>query len=223
MLSDSAKVFERKVWRVQVAHLHNAARALSSPSRCFQLTNNLDKISFVIFDVVIKKKKQIECGLPWHWWNSTDLGLIDMFLFNLNAEIVACMLSENRATSKIWKKIFSLPRVVPWFPLLGLTPSGLFMGLSSTIIYTSELIIDREWFSVLLFSQCYAAQHSYVPIPILLISVTANTYFWCCCPFFASDLMHNSTGYVIKQLVHAFSCALSSYGALGKFGERSRS
>ena len=31
--------------------------------------------------------------------------------------------------------------------------------------------------------------------------------------------MHNSTGYVIKQLVHAFSCALSSYGARGKFGE----
>ena len=30
--------------------------------------------------------------------------------------------------------------------------------------------------------------------------------------------MHNSTGYVIKQLVHAFSCAPSSYGALGKFG-----
>ena len=26
-------------------------------------------------------------------------------------------------------------------PLLGLTPSGLFMGLSSTIIYTSELIL----------------------------------------------------------------------------------
>ena len=35
MLSDFAKVFEKKVWRVQVAHLHNAARALSSPSRCF--------------------------------------------------------------------------------------------------------------------------------------------------------------------------------------------
>ena len=33
------------------------------------------------------------------------------------------------------QKIFSLPRVVPCFPLLGLTPSGLFMGLSSTIIY----------------------------------------------------------------------------------------
>ena len=39
------------------------------------------------------------------------------------------------------KKIFSLPRVVTCFPLLGLTPSGLFMGLSSTIIFTSELIL----------------------------------------------------------------------------------
>ena len=29
----------------------------------------------------------------------------------------------------------------PFFPLLELTPSGLFMGLSSTIIYTSELIL----------------------------------------------------------------------------------
>ena len=37
--------------------------------------------------------------------------------------------------------IFSLPRVVPCFPLLGLTPSGLFMVLSSTLIYTSELIL----------------------------------------------------------------------------------
>ena len=57
------------------------------------------------------------------------------------------------------QKIFSLPRVVPCFPLLGLMPSGLFMGLSSTIIYTSELIL---WFHYLC-SQCYAAQHSYVP------------------------------------------------------------
>ena len=35
--------------------------------------------------------------------------------------------------------------------------------------------------------------------------------------------MHNSTGYIIKQLVHAFSCALSSYGARGKFEEHERS
>ena len=58
------------------------------------------------------------------------------------------------------KRFFSLPRVVPCFPLLGLAPSGLFMGLSSTIIYTSELIL---WFHYLC-SQCYAAQQSYVPL-----------------------------------------------------------
>ena len=40
------KSFERKVWRLQVAHLHNAARALSSPSRCFQLSTNLGKDFF---------------------------------------------------------------------------------------------------------------------------------------------------------------------------------
>ena len=28
------------------------------------------------------------------------------------------------------KRTYSLPRVVPWFPLLGLTPSGSFMGFS---------------------------------------------------------------------------------------------
>ena len=46
MLSDFAKVFERKVGRVQVAHLHNAARVLLSPSRCFQLPTNLGKVVF---------------------------------------------------------------------------------------------------------------------------------------------------------------------------------
>ena len=39
------------------------------------------------------------------------------------------------------QKIFSLLRVVPRFPLLGLTPSGLFMVLSSTLLYNSELIL----------------------------------------------------------------------------------
>ena len=37
------KVFERKALRIQVAHLRNAARALLSPSQCFQLSTNLDK------------------------------------------------------------------------------------------------------------------------------------------------------------------------------------
>ena len=35
----------------------------------------------------------------------------------------------TRFDSHRGQKIFSLPRVVPCFPLLGLTPSGLFMGL----------------------------------------------------------------------------------------------
>ena len=72
-LSDFAKVFDRKVWRVQVAYLHNAARALG----VFNCQQILAKISFAIFDIVIKK--QIECGLAWCWWSFTDLGLIDKF------------------------------------------------------------------------------------------------------------------------------------------------
>ena len=98
MLSDFIKVFERKVWRVQVAHLHNAARALSSPSRYFQLSTNLGKDFFRYLWCC--GKKQIDCGLAWHWWNSTDLGLIDMFLTNLNAEIVPCILSFRKSRYK---------------------------------------------------------------------------------------------------------------------------
>ena len=41
-------------------------------------------------------------------------------------------------------KDFSLPRVVLCFPLLGLKLSGLFIGLSSTLIYTSELIFCKH-------------------------------------------------------------------------------
>ena len=100
MLSDFAKLFERNVWRVQVAHLHNAARALSSPSRYFQLSTNLGKDFFRCLWYCEKKKEQTECDLAWHWWNSTDLGLIDMFLINLNAEIVACKLSFKKSRHK---------------------------------------------------------------------------------------------------------------------------
>ena len=58
----------------------------------------LAKISFVIFDIVIKK--QMECGLAWYWWNSTDLGLIDMFWINVNTEIIACLLSFRKSRHK---------------------------------------------------------------------------------------------------------------------------
>ena len=64
----------------------------------FNCQQILAKISFVIFDLVIKK--QIECGLAWYWWNSTDLRLIDMVLINLNAEIVACILSFRKSRHK---------------------------------------------------------------------------------------------------------------------------
>ena len=45
-------------------------------------------------------KKQIECVLAWLWWNATDLGLIDMFLTNLDAEIVACKLRRYNEETK---------------------------------------------------------------------------------------------------------------------------
>ena len=48
-------------------------------------------ISFVIFDILIKKTNRM--WLAWHWWNSTDLGLIEIFL---NAEIVAGVLSFRK-------------------------------------------------------------------------------------------------------------------------------
>ena len=51
----SLPVFERKVWPEQVANLHSSARALSSPSRCFQLLTNLDKDFFHYLGYVVKK------------------------------------------------------------------------------------------------------------------------------------------------------------------------
>ena len=96
------KSFWRKVWRVQVAHLHNAARALSSLNRCFQLSKNLDKDSFRYLWHC--GKEQIECRLAWHWWNSTDLGLIYMLLpIRMQKLLPVYYHSENRATSRIWK------------------------------------------------------------------------------------------------------------------------
>ena len=69
------------------------------------------------------------------------------------------------------RSIFFLLRVVPCFPLLGLTPSGLFMGLSSTIIYTSVNSLFHH-----LCSQCYAAQHSYVPLLTLRRELPSSTF-----------------------------------------------
>ena len=74
MLSEFAKIFERKVWRVQVAHQQSAALVLSSSSRCFQLATNLGKYFFR--HLWYCGKKQIERGLAWQWWNSIDFLLL---------------------------------------------------------------------------------------------------------------------------------------------------
>ena len=44
LFGEFSKVFERKVWRVQVAHLHSAARAFSRPNRCFKIDTRDFKI-----------------------------------------------------------------------------------------------------------------------------------------------------------------------------------
>ena len=64
----------------------------------FNCQQILAKISFVIFDVAVKE--QMECGLAWNSWNSTDLGLTDTFLTDLNAEIVACILLLRKLRHK---------------------------------------------------------------------------------------------------------------------------
>jgi len=58
----------------------------------------LAKISIVIFDIVIKKSNRMWVSVALV--NLTDLGLIDMFLINLNSEIVACMLSFRKSRHK---------------------------------------------------------------------------------------------------------------------------
>ena len=45
-------------------------------------------------------------------------------------EFMSAVMKGRGFDSHRGQKIFSLPRVVPCFPLLGLMPSGLFMGLS---------------------------------------------------------------------------------------------
>ena len=42
----------------------------------------------------------MECGLAWNCGNSSDLGLTDMFLTDLNAKIVACILLFRKLRHK---------------------------------------------------------------------------------------------------------------------------
>ena len=69
--------------------------------------------------------------------------------------------------------------MVPCFPLLGLTPSGLFMGLSSTLIYTSELILCST-ICVPSATRHNIHMHPYMNIVVLRVSVEQwrqNSYY----------------------------------------------
>ena len=69
-----AKVFERQA---RVAHVHSAARALSSPSRCFQLSTNLDKDLFGCFlcwdsrAIFTNVKRLLKSCVSFTYWNLT--------------------------------------------------------------------------------------------------------------------------------------------------------
>ena len=105
-------VFERKVWRIQaviciVQRVHFEVR-VGDFNNCQQI---LAKIFFVIFDIVIKK--QIECVLAWHWWNSTDLGLINWHVFKQSECRNCCLyIIIQRITPQAkYGKYFQI-----WFP-----------------------------------------------------------------------------------------------------------
>lgn len=51
-------VFERNVWHVRVAHFHSAARGLSSTSRCFKLSRNLETWLWLFVDVCAEMLQQ---------------------------------------------------------------------------------------------------------------------------------------------------------------------
>ena len=101
-----AKVFETKVWRVQVAF-----------NWCFQLSQILTKISVVIFDIVVKK----EIRSSWGNRMLFSVVLVKFHLFGINWPVFMQKLSfvyhhysENGPRSRIWKV---LPNMV--FPDLG--------------------------------------------------------------------------------------------------------
>ena len=72
------------------------------------------------------------------------------------------------------QKNFSLPRVVPRFPLLGLTPSGSFLGFTQHF----NLHFRVSFLFHHLCSWCYAAQLSYVPLLSLRCDSPPKSSSW---------------------------------------------
>ena len=106
MLSDFAKVFERKVWRVQVAHLHNAACALSSPSRSFQLSTNLGKDFFRYLWYCDKKTNRM-------WFS---VALVKFHWFGINWQVFNQSECRNCCLLIIIKKIAPQAKSGIYFP-----------------------------------------------------------------------------------------------------------
>ena len=75
----------------------------------FNCQQILTKISVVVVDIVVKK--QIEYRLAWHWWNSTDLGLIDLFLCrNCCLDIIIQKIVPQAKSGKYFQTWFFFPR-----------------------------------------------------------------------------------------------------------------
>ena len=106
MLSDFAKVFERKVWRVQVAHLHNA-RALSSPSRCL---TNLGKNFFRC----LCDKKNKKTNRMWF-----SVGLVKFHWFGINGHVFNQSECRNCCLCVIFQKIAPQAKSGKYFQMLG--------------------------------------------------------------------------------------------------------
>ena len=117
MLSEFVNVFERKFWRIEVAHFKNAARALSSPSRCFQLSTNLGKDFFRYLWYCGKKSNQKWFsvalvkfhwfGIYWHVFNQPECR---------NCCSSWCCYSENRATSQVMATFWACACKLFWTP-----------------------------------------------------------------------------------------------------------
>ena len=76
----------------------------------FSVFTNLDK-DFCRYLWYCGKKKETECCLAWHWWNSTYLGLIDMFLSrNCRLYIIIQKIALQAESGKYFQIWFS-----PWF------------------------------------------------------------------------------------------------------------
>ena len=112
MLSDFAKVFERKVWRVQVAHLHNSARALSSPNRCFQLSTNLGKDLFLSLSLILWKTNRMSFSdalVKFHWFGINWL-FLSIWMQKLLLVYFIIQKIASRAKSGKYIQIWFFPR-----------------------------------------------------------------------------------------------------------------